>query len=154
MRKIKVLLVIALVLSLIPAVPAAASTPPLAVHFEVPISLGENFGNGTFTATGAAVKEGIVCPNGDVTQDSFKLTGYQSETVQIVQVINRFICGDGSGEFYVKLQVRLDKFGDHFYWVVLGGTEAYANLHGTGSGTGVAGVGLVLDIYDGQLLIE
>ncbi len=138
--------------------PAAGSTTPFAVHFEVPtvVDEGPDFGKGNFTATGEAVDAGIVCPTGDVIHVYFKATGYQSGTVQIIQIIKRFICDDGSGDFDVKLQVRLDQSGDHFTWDILGGTGAYANLNGTGSGIGTEAAvdELVLDIYDGSLLIE
>lgn len=154
MRKLSSLFVIALIL-LLTAAPAAASSPPLDVDFEVPTVIpeeGQTFG--PFTATGPAVDAGLICESGSTIDVFFKVSGFQSQTGINFQDIKRFTCDDGSGEFFVKLQVRLDRKGDNFNWNIVGGTGAYENLHGTGSGIGLPIPDGVLDLYDGKLHID
>ena len=75
--------------------------------------------------------------------------------------IKYFTCDDGSGEFYVNLQARIDyRKGVSFNWNVLNGTGEYEDLHGAGSGIGIPGEpcgnpdDCVLDIYFGGLHID
>lgn len=143
----------------LPIAPAGA-TPPLAVEFEVPTT----FAGGTFTATGPAVDDGLMCDVG-VTEDlQVKASGFQSGTRVNLQVLKLFTCDDGSGDFLVKLQVRL-VFGDegpptsnNFNWYIMGGTGDYEDLHGTGKGVGlydVCGPACdVFDVYTGKLHID
>lgn len=154
MRKLSMLLVIALIL-LLAAAPAAASSPPLNVVFEV-VTLFPPEGPtyGPFTASGPAVDAGIVCPSGDTIDTFGKASGYQSQTGVNFQVIKLFACDDGSGEFYVKLQVRIDAKGDNFRWTIVDGSGAYEKLHGTGSGIGLPIPDGVFDIYDGKLHLD
>jgi len=134
-----------------------AATPPVGVVFEVPTTIpgGGLPTFGPFTATGPAVDDLIVCASGD-TRDVFgKTSGFQSQTGGVnIQVVKRFTCGDGSGEFFVKLQVRIDKKGDNFNWNILGGTEDYEKLHGTGKGIGLPLPEDVLDLYSGKVHVD
>lgn len=134
-----------------------AASPPVDVHFEVLTTIPPGGGPtpGPFTATGPAVDEGIVCPDG-VTTDVFgKASGFQSQTGGVnIQVVKLFMCDDGSGEFLVKLQVRIDKKGDNFNWNILGGTGDYEKLHGTGKGIGLPIPDGVLDVYEGAAHID
>jgi hypothetical protein len=154
MRKLSMLFVIALIL-LLAAAPAAASSPPLDVNFEVDTTIGEDGTSfGPFSATGPAVDAGLVCATGDTVDVFEKASGYQSQTGVNLQVVKLFICDDGSGEFYVKLQVRIDAKDTSFNWNIIEGTGAYERLHGTGSGIGIYFPEGVLDLYEGQLHID
>ena len=154
MRKLSMLLVIALIL-LLSAAPAAATSPPLDVGFEVETVIPDDgLSYGPFIAYGPAVDAGLVCPSGDVIDIFAKASGYQSNTGVNIQVIKRFTCDDGSGEFSVKLQVRIDDKGTYFNWNVVDGSGAYEKLHGTGSGIGLPAPYGVFDIYDGKLHID
>lgn len=154
MRKLSMLFVVALVL-LLAAAPAAASSPPLDVNFEVHTTIGENGTSfGPFTAAGLAVDAGLVCPTGDTVDIFEKASGYQSQTGVNLQIVKLFTCDNGSGEFYVKLQVRIDAKDTSFNWNVVSGTGAYERLHGTGSGIGIYVPEGVLDLYEGQLHID
>src|SRR5439155_9766685 len=106
-----------------------AATLPEAVQFMGPIG---SSGTGTFTATGP------VCPSGTVDTSLDKVVGGQSRKQIQILVIHGFTCDDGSGTFQVLLQVHLvfDPFSDVFTWTVLSGTDAFANLHCTRSGSG------------------
>jgi len=144
-----------ILLLILTVAPATASSPPLAVNFEVQtVVLEEDPDFGPFTASGPAVDAGIVCPSGDVIDAFVKASGFQSQTGVNLQVVKLFTCDDGSGEFYVKLQVRIDSKGDNFNWNIVGGTGAYEKLHGTGSGIGIPTTEGVLDLYEGQLHID
>ena len=150
MRRV-LILTVAMAVMLALAVPAGA-TPPSGVQFGVETSLS---GGGPFVANGPAVDDGVICEMGDVSQVFFKGSGFQSERAVNFQIIDQFTCDDGSGDFLVKLQVRL-VFGvpATFSWTVIGGTGDYSDLHGTGTGVGLpdeCGELCIFDVYDGRL---
>ena len=99
---------------------------------------GPNFGN--FAASGAAVESGLVCASGSVVDTGILFGGFQSGRSAQILVRKTFTCADGSGTFFVKIQVHLDfeTATETFTWVVQGGTGDYANLHGSGTGTTVS----------------
>jgi hypothetical protein len=134
------------------------ATAPSGVEIAVESSLVGD--PGPFTASGPAVDEGVICETGIVVDDSGKVTGF-SPTGFNFQGIKHFICADGSGEFFVNLQARIDfRKGVTFNWNVLSGTLAYEDLHGAGGGIGIGGVPCgdpnlcVLDLYDGGFHID
>ena len=156
MRKLLVLL-FAIAVTVALALPAGA-TAPADVGFEVESSLLG--APGPFTASGPAVAAGVVCDAGFVFDAAGKATG-SSPTGFNFQGVKHFVCDDGSGEFFVNLQARIDfRKGISFQWNVLRGTGDYANLHGAGSGVGIPGVPCgnpnecVFDIYFGALHID
>ena len=157
MRKLPSILVLAAAFTLVLALPAAA-TAPSDVNIAVESSLVGN--PGPFVATGPAVDDGLVCGEGIVVDDSGKVTGL-SPTGFNFQGIKHFICEDGSGEFFVNLQARIDfRKGITFNWNVLSGIGEYEDLHGAGSGIGLGGVPCgdpnfcVLDLYEGGFHID
>jgi hypothetical protein len=139
-----------------------AASPPQDVQIEADIEFvgGVGSASGPFVATGAAVDDGLICSSGNAVSVSSKVSGGEGNTGFNVQVIYLFTCDDFSGEFYIKLQVRIDHNGDNFNWNIVGGTGEYEKLHGTGSGIGIPGVPCgdleecVLDIYDGKVHID
>ena len=132
------------------ALPALAA-PPSGVGFMVETSFG---GPSPFTASGPAVDDGLVCAEGTVAQATAQVAGFSQNGFNF-QGIKQFTCDDGSGEFFVNLQARIDfRKGTTFSWNVLGGTGDYEDLHGAGSGVGIVGEPCgecVLDVYDGGL---
>lgn len=150
MRRSLIVATIAALLMVVSLAPAGA-TPPSEVNFEVESSLlGDP---GPFVASGPAVDGGLICAAGTVVDESSKATGL-SPTGFNFQGIKHFICDDGSGEFFVNLQARIDfRRGTTFHWSVLGGTGDYEVLHGAGSGVGLdlCGPDCVFDVYDGGL---
>jgi hypothetical protein len=109
---------------------------------------------GTFAATGDAVDSGLVCPSGSVT-DLDLVRGAPGQGQLSVRKV--FDCDDGSGTFTVKLQVHqdLDAQTESFRWVVLGGTGAYEQFRGAGSGTTETAdlaSGPVTNVYTGFLI--
>ena len=150
MRKLTLVLVLAAILIVATALPAGA-TPPNGVDIEVETSL---LGDPSpFVASGPAVEDGLVCDAGTVVDDSGKVTGFSPNGFNF-QGIKHFTCDDGSGEFFVNLQARIDfRKGTTFNWNVLRGTGDFADLHGAGSGVGLptCGPDCVFDVYDGGL---
>ena len=150
----KPLLSILLVAGMVAISSPASATPPSAVDIEVEQSL---LGvPSPFVASGPAVDDGLMCKSGVALYVSSKVTG-SSPAGSNFQGVNHFTCDDGSGEFLVNLQARLDfRKGDKFHWNVVGGTGDYANLHGAGSGVGleICGTDCVYDIYQGGLHID
>jgi hypothetical protein len=160
MRRSFIVAAVAALLLVVPLVPAGA-TPPLAVDLEVLTPLppeGEPW-EGSFTATGPAVDAGLICPTGNTFGLLLKRVGFQSHWDWMNdQAVVRWTCADGSGEFYMKLQVRHDWKGSNYNWVIVGGTGAYERLHGSGQGFGTLVVGdpevLVLDSYFGKAHVD
>lgn len=66
-------------------------------------------------------------------------------------VTHEFTCDDGSGLFYIQLQVRADQKGDNANWVIVGGAGAYERLRGTGKAFGLPFEGGVDDFYCGRV---
>ena len=140
------------------AAPVGATTPS-DIQIDVETSLIGNDPS-PFTASGPAVDDGLLCTGGTVVNDSGKVAGFSPNGFNF-QGIKHFTCDDGSGEFLVNVQARIDfRKGTTFNWNVLAGTLAYENLHGAGSGVGLGGVPCrnpdecVLDLYDGALHID
>jgi len=150
--------VVAATLLIAVAAPAGANTPPTDVAFEVETDLLG--APSPFVAFGPAVDDGLVCASGIVVDASGKQTGF-SPTGFNFQGVKHFTCDDGSGEFFINLQARIDfRKGVDFQWNVLRGTEAYEDLHGAGKGVGLPAVPCgdpdlcVLDVYFGGLHID
>jgi hypothetical protein len=162
MRKLLILAAVAALFLVVLPIGPAGATPPSAVEFVIETEFppgpdpGPSFG--PFVATGSAVDDGIICETGDTIDVFGKASGFQSQTGVNFQIVKRFTCDDGSGEFLVKLQVRLDnKKGNNFNWTVVGGNGAYEDLHGTGKGFGLydeCGPDCVLDVLTGKLHID
>jgi hypothetical protein len=102
---------------------------------------GPNYGG--FAIAGKAVDSGLICASGTFVDTGIHFAGYQSDragrSLVQLQVTKAFTCGDGSGTFFVKMQIQADfNTGlETFTWVVQGGTDHYANLRGSGSGSTV-----------------
>jgi hypothetical protein len=124
---------------------------PLPVHIEV----NETFGIPSpdpFTASGAAVDNGLICGSGMV-EDVAVTSNNSSGPFQIIKVLKRFDCGDESGTFDIKMVVKLNKNTKNTTakWRILGGTGGYAGLKGHGSLIGISNDPApgIFDIYDG-----
>lgn len=158
MRRFFIIATFGLLCALLPSVDPAGATPPADVIIEVETSLVG--GVSPFTASGAALDEGIVCASGTVADEVVKAVGFSPLGFN-VQAIKNFQCEDGSGDFSVNLEARIDfRRGVTFQWNVLSGTGDYADLHGAGSGVGLPAVpcgdpdACILDVYDGGLHID
>jgi len=137
--------------------PAAAASPEtVTIVSHVTFNPdGPNYGD--FVATGSAVDSGLICANGSFVDLGIRFAGFQSNRgVVQLQVVKEFTCGDGSGTFIVKMQIKanFDTGIESFSWVVLDGTGDYGSMRGSGSGSTVPNapignintfVGFVLD---------
>ena len=93
---------------------------------------------GDFTTSGPAADSGLICASGDVTDTRVIFVGYPSGQKYQVLVLKNFVCSDGSGTIFVKIQVHGNFDGtESFAWVVQGGTGDYTNLRGSGQGSTV-----------------
>ena len=153
MRRHRWVLVLTAVLTLALALPAGA-TKPTGVDIAVETSLlGDP---STFVASGPAVDDGLICSDGDIVDESGKVTGFSRNGFNF-QGVKHFTCADGTGEFFVNLQARIDfRKGTTFRWNVLRGTGDYEDLHGAGRGVGLelCGENCVLDLYEGGLHVD
>ena len=139
------------------AVPAAtaAAGPPLDLGMTVPTAFADpGEPDGEFMAYGAAVDVGRVCDTGDTYTLDGGATGLRSNRIVNFHVLKEFVCDDGSGSFFVKLEVHYDYTktpeNNVFNWTIKGGTGAYEDLHGSGSGTGLyTSPDGVIDVYEG-----
>jgi hypothetical protein len=100
----------------------------------------DGFNFGTFEASGVAVDDGTICASGTVDDTRIIFAGFQSGRGAQIPVRKTFTCADGSGTFFVKIQVHLDfeSSTESFSWVVLGGTGDYSQLRGSGDGSTVS----------------
>ena len=154
MKKAVILLSCALALLMfLPSAPVGASPAALSVHFDVDTTIPEDVTQATygpFTATGPAVEAGIICPSGETIDVVYWASGFHTMQGINFHLVKQFTCTDGSGEFLVKLEVRYDRKGGNFNWMILDGTGQYEHLHGAGQGMGIDGKpSYVHDIYDG-----
>ena len=137
------------------AAPAAAAAPPEGVTIVSNVTFVDGGPNvGDFTASGAAVGAGTLCPSGTFVDDGIRFAGFPARTGEVqLQVLKTFTCDDGSGTFSVKMQIKAN-FGtgiETFQWVITGGTGDYASLHGSGTGTTVPREGGNTNTFRGQL---
>ena len=153
-----VAIVAALGLALAIVAPTMAASPT-SVHIESPMHFNQDaFNTGTFTANGPAVDDELLCASGTVVDTRLILAGEQSGRKIQIPVRKTFTCDDGSGSFFVKIQVHLDldTSTEAFSWVIQGGTDAYASLRGSGSGTTVSDGSVPqtgnINTYDGFLV--
>ncbi len=151
-KKIILLTTIVMLLLVLSVTSVAATTPD-----RVEIAVTTYFGDPSpFVATGPAVDQGLICAAGIVVEDFGQATGFSQNGFNF-QGVKHFICADGSGEFFVNLQARIDySRGTTFNWNVLSGTGDYEDLHGVGSGIGldICGPECVFDVYDGEVHID
>ena len=120
--------------------PAGAATPEtvgIVSHMQFNPD-GPNFGD--FVATGDAVNNGLICSTGTVVDTRIIVAGFRSGRGAQIPVRKTFTCDDGSGTFFVKIQVHLDfaTSTESFSWVILGGTGGYEQLKGSGQGSTVS----------------
>jgi hypothetical protein len=121
------------------ALPTVAAGPS-EVTITSPMHFNDNdFNTGTFTAEGPAVDDGLICGSGTVNDTRLIFAGFQGGRGAQIPVRKTFTC-EGGDQFFVKIQVHLDfeSATETFSWVILGGTGAYENLRGSGSGTTVS----------------
>jgi len=147
---------IAAVLTVLAVVAPAAAGSPMPVTIVSHVTFNPDaFNTGDFSASGAAAGS-VVCPEGTFVDTFIHFAGFQSDRgVVQLQVAKTFTCADGSGSFFVKLQIQanFDTGLETFTWVADGGTGAYTALHGSGRGTTVpnAPIGNI-NTYEGFLL--
>ena len=139
-RTIASVAALAIALAIVAAAPVAAGAPR-DVTIVSHMNFNPNgFNYGDFTATGAAVDEGLICATGTVDDTRLIFAGAQSNRGAQIPVRKTFTCDDGSGQIFVKIQVHLDfaTSTETFSWVILGGNGAYGGLTGSGQGSTVS----------------
>lgn len=115
---------------------SATATPPTDVRFEYDFFFEpEPFGE--FEATGSAVDDGLMCPSGTLEEVLFR----ESHFTKNVTPIDRFICDDDGvfdpdDTFVMKVQVHIDFPDIVGTWVIMSGTGAFEDIHGTGTTDG------------------
>jgi hypothetical protein len=134
-RAIVAILAASLALATVIAPVAAASAQQVHIVSQVTFDPAGNYG--TFEASGGAVDTGLVCATGSFVDTGLGFHGYQSGRKVQVLVFKTFTC-PGQGTFDIKMQINANFDGtESFGWVVQGGTGAYANLRGGGTGSTV-----------------
>lgn len=145
--------VLSVLVLILMTVSMASAAPPPNVHIEVPEVIGVN--GDPFTASGAAVTAGVLCAAGSVDDLSVISSGSGAGPLAILRVDKRFTCEDLSGTFDIRMIVRLDEATDSTTanWKIVGGTGAYAGLHGSGwlVGTPIVPEVSIFDVYDGRV---
>src|SRR5690349_7921195 len=138
------------------AAPVAAAAPPKAVTIVSDVTFvngGPNIGD--FHASGAGVDSGTLCASGTFEDQGIRFAGFPARTGEVqLQVLKRFTCDDGSGTFDLKMQIKanFDTGLETFQWVITGGSDAYASLHGSGTGSTVPREGGNTNTFVGAVL--
>ena len=114
--------------------------------------VGPDYGQGTFTATGEAVDQGMVCTAGEaafvtMTDGAGEPPPWDPDPVDLL-VDWEFTCDDGSGAFmmriaqpaYVEEDIEMAQTGvvmgeGEETWEIISGTDAYTSLTGEGTRT-------------------
>ena len=111
--------------------PVAAAGPPQPVTIVSPITnVSDGYNYGSFTATGS----GFICGSGDVLDTRYVWTPSWRDPSGVQLLVDKtFTCPDGL--IFFRLKVHGVSVSETFNWVILGGTGAYAGLHGEGQGT-------------------
>jgi hypothetical protein len=145
-----VVLLLGLILVLL-SVSVAAAAPPLKLQIVVDEYI--NLQNKPFTASGPAVDSGAICASGTVSEVSSPFGPSQGNYI-LLNIRKEFVCGDGSGTFYIKMKAKLDANGfTTANWKFDGGTLNYVNLKGNGKlvGDPTLAKNDILDVYDGRV---
>jgi hypothetical protein len=155
-RLFRVTLLTLLLTALIGPSAAGATEPPLDVEIVAPTSFVEpGLPDGTFTTSGPALDDGLICSTGVTYPLETWATGLQSDRLANFHVLKEFVCDDDSGSFFVKLEAhwhfaKTFEYNE-FTWTIQGGTGEYQGLHGSGSGMGnYLSPEVVLDVYTGR----
>ena len=146
--------VLAASLAISVAWPVAAAAP-MAVTIVSDVTFVEGGPNiGSFTTSGDAADEGTICAAGSFEDAGIRFAGGQARTgVVQLQVYKVFTCDDDSGTFDVKMQIQanFDTGIETFTWVVTGGSDEYASLRGSGTGSTVPRPGGNTNTYVGMV---
>ena len=142
MRKPLIVFGVLLVLLAVSMTPAGAKKPldvrfDLTTYFATPPDLA----TGSFTASGDAVDEGVMCRDGTKADLAPEKWAGNSDKVTNGQVLSEFTCTEGplTGDtFIIKLQLHIPAESPTWTlnWTVMDGTGAFADLHGSGRGVG------------------
>jgi hypothetical protein len=164
MRKLLLLAAVAaLFIVALPVATAGAASPFADVEIDVVTDFSDAPTNGPFTAEGTAVDVGLVCESG-WTVDAFVRSSPREGSLNggNHQAFKVFLCGidhlPDEGEFVesgfvLKLQVRVDKKGDNFSWVVVDAWGDSEGLKGNGDGFGIYDdeLPIVYDHFSGKI---
>ena len=145
MRKLILLAAVAaLILVALPVGSASADSPFEKVSLEVNTEFGPGMPpNGSFTASGPAVGDGLICESGwSFDPGVGKFSPRENPKVGVnIQVVKIFLCGATSWTeevpdgFVMRWQIRFDKKGGSIKWVVVDGWGKYADIAGNGKGS-------------------
>ncbi len=107
---------------------------------------------GPFTATGAAVEDGLLCATGTLTELHAHREMLPDDDFRVL-VLKQLTCEDRPGALEIALWVDVvEGVGNAFEWQALWGTEALAGICGSGDGAGEwAEDPSVIDSYAGHL---
>ena len=144
----KVLMVCILIGILASATPTFASQTS---QFEIYVDVGhDKWGPWSFTATGPAVDNGIICDSG-VASD-YNRAPIFTQYGLIWRSTRVFECADGSGSFTLRIMsnIFVNPYSNNGNWTLQDGTGAYVGLKGNGRLTGVIdSTEYLIDVFNG-----
>lgn len=153
MKKLWILVCIALLLLLSSSSAAASQSYALSIFNPVDFSSGDQLPS-PFTASGPAVDEGLFCASGTAYTLYTIAAGPPTFEKQNFQVMKRFDCEDGSGTITVLVHAHVifEPYENVGQWNILRGTGDYARIKGRGSQVGEATDVGVNDTYEGWVI--
>ncbi|NIM95394.1 MAG: hypothetical protein GTO18_16990 [Anaerolineales bacterium] len=153
MRRSYMLIILLTLLLLIMSFGPASAAPGSEVRIEVTNEQLIPPTSGPFIASGPAVDAGIICGSGNTNDVFIKESGNPDKPLRRLVAYKQFTCGDGSGEFILKMNMKFDRqtglpSGN---WRVVDGYGEYEDLRGSGKFEGFPlGEGL-LEIINGKV---
>lgn len=128
-----------------------ASRPPSAeIEINSTVSLSEE--SGSFTIWGNPVSRNVICGRGEVYDLEYTDLNPDSELLTNLEVSKQFVCEDGSGSFYLSVDVEITDNRTTGTWRTAGGEGDYETLSGSGTLKGTYLTDdLVVDSYSGTM---
>jgi hypothetical protein len=135
-----------------PAKPTRTASRPASAEIEINSTVSLSEESGSFTIWGDPVNRDLICGRGEVYDLEYTDLSPDSELLTDLEVSKQFVCSDGSGSFYLSVNVDITGNRTTGTWQITGGEGDYGALSGAGTLEGTyLNDDLVVDSYRGTV---
>jgi len=135
-----------------PAEPTRLAPPATSAEIEINSTVSLSEESGSFTIWGNPVSRNVICGRGEVYDLVYTDLNPDSELLTDLEVSKQFVCEDGSGSFYLTVDVQITDNRTTGTWQITGGEGNYGTLSGSGALKGTyLSDDLVVDSYSGTV---
>jgi len=132
--------------------PTRTAPRPISDEIEINSTVSLSEESGSFTIWGNPVSRNVVCGRGEVYDLEYTDLNPDSELLTDLEVSKQFVCEDGSGSFYLTVDVQITDNRTTGTWQITGGEGDYGTLSGAGTLKGTYLTDdLVVDSYSGTV---